>query len=60
MYNAYMITKPQMHPWFGWIYWIDPLAYTVDALLLQKQLLELKYMESLFYSSQETGNGSLV
>lgn len=28
-----MIHKPQMHPWFGWIYWINPLAYAFDALL---------------------------
>jgi ABC-type multidrug transport system permease subunit/ABC-type multidrug transport system ATPase subunit len=33
MYTGYMITKPQMHPWFGWIYWINPLAYGFDALL---------------------------
>lgn len=28
-----MIHKPQMHPWFVWIYWLDPLAYGFDALL---------------------------
>jgi hypothetical protein len=33
MYAGYMIQKPQMHPWFGWIYWINPLAYAFDALL---------------------------
>ncbi|PYH97605.1 hypothetical protein BO71DRAFT_466441 [Aspergillus ellipticus CBS 707.79] len=33
MYTGYMIKKPQMHPWFGWIYWINPLAYGFDALL---------------------------
>lgn len=33
MYTGYMIHKPQMHPWLGWIYWIDPLAYGFDALL---------------------------
>ncbi|EAU30228.1 hypothetical protein ATEG_09091 [Aspergillus terreus NIH2624] len=33
MYTGYMIQKPQMHPWFGWIYWINPLAYGFDALL---------------------------
>ena len=26
MYTGYMILKPQMHPWFVWIYWIDPLG----------------------------------
>lgn len=33
MYNGYMIRKPQMHPWFVWIYWIDPLAYGFEAIL---------------------------
>jgi ABC-type multidrug transport system permease subunit/ABC-type multidrug transport system ATPase subunit len=33
VYNGYMIWKPQMHPWLGWIYWIDPLAYGFNALL---------------------------
>jgi ABC-type multidrug transport system permease subunit/ABC-type multidrug transport system ATPase subunit len=28
-----MILKPEMHPWFVWIFWIDPLAYGFDALL---------------------------
>lgn len=21
LYSGYMITKPQMHPWFEWIFW---------------------------------------
>ncbi|KAJ6171969.1 ABC multidrug transporter atrF [Penicillium chermesinum] len=33
MYTGYMIHKPEMHPWFVWIYWIDPLAYGFEALL---------------------------
>lgn len=33
MYTGYMIRKPQMHPWFVWIFWIDPLAYGFEALL---------------------------
>ncbi|PLB36892.1 putative ABC multidrug transporter [Aspergillus candidus] len=33
MYTGYMIQKPQMHPWFGWIFWINPMAYGFDALL---------------------------
>lgn len=33
MYTGYMIRKPQMHPWFVWIYWIDPLAYGFSAVL---------------------------
>lgn len=33
MYIGYMIPKPQMHPWFVWIYWINPLAYGFESLL---------------------------
>ncbi|KAH8701619.1 putative ABC multidrug transporter [Talaromyces proteolyticus] len=33
MYTGYLIKKPAMHPWFVWIYWINPLAYGFDALL---------------------------
>lgn len=33
IYSGYMIQKPQMHPWFVWIYWINPIAYGMDALL---------------------------
>lgn len=30
---GYEQPKPQMHPWFVWIYWIDPLAYAFESLL---------------------------
>ncbi|KAK5138419.1 hypothetical protein LTR08_000005 [Meristemomyces frigidus] len=33
MYTGYMIPRPHFHPWFGWIYWINPLAYGFEALL---------------------------
>jgi ABC-type multidrug transport system permease subunit/ABC-type uncharacterized transport system ATPase component len=33
MYTGYLIKKPNMHPWFVWIYWIDPLSYAFEALL---------------------------
>lgn len=33
IYTGYMIQKPQMHPWFVWIFWINPMAYGFDALL---------------------------
>lgn len=32
-YTGYMIIRPKMHPWFGWIFWLNPLAYGFDALL---------------------------
>lgn len=33
IYSGYLINKPQMHPWFVWIFWIDPLAYAFEALM---------------------------
>ena len=32
MYTGYLIQKPKMHPWFVWIYWINPLAYGFHSL----------------------------
>jgi ATP-binding cassette subfamily G (WHITE) protein 2 (SNQ2) len=26
-YIGYQIPKPEMHPWFVWIYWINPMSY---------------------------------
>ncbi|KAI4146618.1 MAG: hypothetical protein L6R39_003391 [Caloplaca ligustica] len=33
VYTGYFIPKTQMHPWFVWIYWVDPLAYGFEILL---------------------------
>ncbi|KAI9047875.1 hypothetical protein LZ554_007677 [Drepanopeziza brunnea f. sp. 'monogermtubi'] len=33
MYTGYLLPKPDMPPWFVWIYWIDPLAYGFSALI---------------------------
>ncbi|KAL8967502.1 MAG: hypothetical protein Q9183_002892, partial [Haloplaca sp. 2 TL-2023] len=33
VYTGYFIPKTQMHPWFVWIYWIDPLSYGFEILL---------------------------
>ncbi|GAM42293.1 ABC transporter [Talaromyces pinophilus] len=33
LYIGYTINKHEMHPWFVWIFWIDPLAYAYDALV---------------------------
>ncbi|KAJ5741524.1 hypothetical protein N7533_010933 [Penicillium manginii] len=32
-YAGYMIPKPDMHPWFVWFFWINPMAYAFEALL---------------------------
>ena len=33
MYSGFMIPKSRMHPWFVWLYWINPLAYGFQALM---------------------------
>ncbi|KAK5720448.1 hypothetical protein LTR17_015005 [Elasticomyces elasticus] len=33
MYIGYMIPRPSMHPWFSWIYWINPLSYGFESLM---------------------------
>jgi ABC-type multidrug transport system ATPase subunit len=33
MYAGYQIQYSQMHPWFGWLYWLNPVAYAFDALM---------------------------
>ncbi|KAL0930058.1 multidrug resistance protein [Colletotrichum truncatum] len=33
VYMGYMIFKSEMHPWLGWIFWINPMAYAFEALL---------------------------
>jgi ABC-type multidrug transport system ATPase subunit len=33
LYMGYQIPKPSMHPWFVWLYWIDPLSYGFESLM---------------------------
>lgn len=33
IYTGFVIATPQMHPWFGWIRWINPLYYTFEILI---------------------------
>ncbi|KAI9925375.1 hypothetical protein ASPWEDRAFT_46883 [Aspergillus wentii DTO 134E9] len=33
MYSGYQIHTTQMHPWFGWLFWLNPLAYGFEALM---------------------------
>lgn len=33
MYAGYQIHTTQMHPWFGWLYWLNPLSYGFEALM---------------------------
>jgi ABC-type multidrug transport system ATPase subunit/ABC-type multidrug transport system permease subunit len=33
IYCGYQLPYPDMHPWFMWIYWINPLAYSYKAMI---------------------------
>jgi ABC-type multidrug transport system permease subunit/ABC-type multidrug transport system ATPase subunit len=33
VYAGYMIQRPEMHMWFGWIFYVNPMAYAFEALL---------------------------
>ncbi|KAM0600644.1 hypothetical protein ACHAPN_000436 [Verticillium nonalfalfae] len=33
IYTGFVITVPQMHPWFGWIRWINPIFYAFEILI---------------------------
>lgn len=33
IYGGYIIPRPSMHPWFKWISYINPIYYTIEALM---------------------------
>ncbi|KAH8679388.1 ABC-2 type transporter-domain-containing protein [Ilyonectria robusta] len=33
MYTGFVITVPQMHDWFSWIRWINPIYYAFEMLI---------------------------
>ncbi|KAH6627524.1 ABC-2 type transporter-domain-containing protein [Chaetomium tenue] len=33
MYTGYIIPVPQMHPWFSWIRWLNPIFYAFEILI---------------------------
>jgi ABC-type multidrug transport system ATPase subunit len=33
IYTGFVIRIPEMHPWFGWIRWINPIFYAFEILL---------------------------
>ncbi|KAI9011791.1 ABC-2 type transporter-domain-containing protein [Hyaloraphidium curvatum] len=48
VYNGYLIPFNQMPPWFGWIVWVNPLAYGYKALALNE------FVGQNFYCSGST------
>ncbi|ETS87461.1 hypothetical protein PFICI_01289 [Pestalotiopsis fici W106-1] len=43
MYTGYQIPKTEMHPWFGWMYWLNPLAYAFESLMANE--FHLKHID---------------
>jgi ABC-type multidrug transport system ATPase subunit len=43
-YAGYMIPKKGMHPWFVWIYWINPLAYGFEALMANGRFINPSFL----------------
>ncbi|KAK3389429.1 ABC transporter-like protein [Podospora didyma] len=33
MYTGYVIAVPDMHPWFSWIRWLNPIFYSFEILV---------------------------
>ena len=36
IYTGFVLPRPNMHPWFGWIFWINPLSYTYESLIVNE------------------------
>ncbi|KIX02715.1 uncharacterized protein Z518_08657 [Rhinocladiella mackenziei CBS 650.93] len=36
IYTGFVIPRPNMHPWFKWITWINPLGYAYEALIVNE------------------------
>ncbi|CDS13463.1 hypothetical protein LRAMOSA05639 [Lichtheimia ramosa] len=49
IYTGYFIPFDSMHPWFFWIYYINPLAYAYKAVLINE-------MKGQVYSCEGVGN----
>jgi ABC-type multidrug transport system ATPase subunit/ABC-type multidrug transport system permease subunit len=36
IYTGFVIPRPNMHPWFKWISWINPVAYAFEGLFVNE------------------------
>ncbi|OAP63066.1 hypothetical protein AYL99_02293 [Fonsecaea erecta] len=36
IYTGFTIPRPNMHPWFKWLSWCNPVAYSFEALLVNE------------------------
>lgn len=33
IYTGFVVAPPQMHPWFGWLRWLNPIYYAFEILV---------------------------
>ncbi|KAL2822815.1 ABC-2 type transporter-domain-containing protein [Aspergillus cavernicola] len=55
MYAGYQIQATQMHPWFSWLHWLNPLSYGFEALLGNE--FHLKVIECVGNNLIPSGDG---
>ena len=36
IYTGFVISIPDMHPWFGWFRYLDPVAYAFESLMVNE------------------------
>ncbi|KAL8693936.1 MAG: hypothetical protein Q9218_001350 [Villophora microphyllina] len=36
IYTGFVVPPGQMHPWFSWFRWIDPVAYAFEAVMINE------------------------
>lgn len=53
IYTGFVIPRPDMHPWFKWISWINPIAYAFEAIFVN----ELHGQEYLCSAVVPSGTG---
>ncbi|KAL8695772.1 MAG: hypothetical protein Q9224_003171 [Gallowayella concinna] len=36
IYTGFVVPPGQMHPWFSWLRWLDPVAYAFEAVMINE------------------------
>lgn len=36
IYTGFVVPIPDMHPWLGWIRFVDPIAYAFESLMINE------------------------
>ncbi|KAK9475786.1 ABC-2 type transporter-domain-containing protein [Lipomyces japonicus] len=61
IYAGYLIPKALMHPWFGWLFYLNPIAYGFEALMSGEfHGTELDCTANLIPTGQSYENVSII